>query len=393
VNLVGLRTVNASQPDRPGEGGDRAITSRRSDERDGISSLLKRSLKEVVARWAVRHRPERPSWLRPADEAMHPWDGREHFAEDYTFVATQRDLAVVVRLEWIPKRGHRLWVLIFEEGAVYALPGSGQEIVRGGDTGQWRVEGLNIDCVDPFQRWRVGFRGKLDRRSADGKPQLVVDAAGAEKVDRVDVRVDLTFLAEHPPFVPGSDDDPGLLSRRFGDAVWDADFLRGLRRRQMRSYVQPGELAGTIVLGDRILAFDGASLRQHSWGVRDWGASDSALQCFIARAGRPRLWVHRAKFPGLTLEGGFTTDGEGLRAIRDLGVTLERRPGRAPRRIGVDVEVGEGDTAEEIEIDSKTVAHLSLEMDGRGRLDIAFLRGGDGATGLWVSQQRLLPRP
>lgn len=342
---------------------------------------------------------------------MHRWDRRRHFAEDYAFVLTQNDLALMIRLEWMPGRAcHRLWVILFEEGAVYALPGSGQEIVRGGESGQWRVGGLEIDCIDPFARWRIAFHGKLDRRSVDGRTQVVTDEAGAQAVDRVDVRIDLTFLAEHPPFVPGSDDDPGLLSRRFGEAVWDAEFLRGLRRRQMRSYVQVGELAGTIVLGGRILAIDGAALRQHSWGVRDWGASDSALQCFLARRGRALLWVHRAIFPGLTLEGGFAVRESGLRAICELGVTVERRPGQAPRRIGLDLEVcrgkgsevesSEGENTEEesseveeIAIEIKTLAQLSLEMDGRGRLDLAFLRASDGATGLWVGQQRILPRP
>lgn len=370
------------------------MASRSGEDGGGISSLLKRSFKEVVARWAVRHGAPRPSGLRAQDEAMHAWDGRHHFAEDYTFVVAQSDLAAVVRLEWMPTRGsHRLWVIVLEDGAVYALPGSGQEIVRGGEGGQWRVGGVELDCVDPFQRWKVGFRGKLDRRSADGRTQVVVNAAGEEAVDRVEARVDLTFLAEHGPFVPGSDDDPGLLSRRLGDAVWDAGLLRGLRGRQMRSYVQVGELAGTIVLGDRILAIDGAALRHHGWGVRDWGASDRAIQCFIARSGAPQLWVHRAEFPGLTLEGGFAVGPGGLAPIKDLGVTVERRPGRAPRRIGVDVEVKEGGRAQEIEVDSKMLSQLSLEMDGRGQLDIAFLRSADGATGVWVGQRRLLPRP
>ena len=41
------------------------MTSRGGSGDDGgISSLVRRSLKEVVARWAVRHRAPRPTWLR-----------------------------------------------------------------------------------------------------------------------------------------------------------------------------------------------------------------------------------------------------------------------------------------------------------------------------------------
>ncbi|MCA9657782.1 MAG: hypothetical protein KC486_05520 [Myxococcales bacterium] len=371
------------------------MTSRGGSGDDGgISSLVRRSLKEVVARWAVRHRAPRPTWLRPQDEAMHPWDGRRHFAEEYVFAAVQRDLGILVRLEWLPGReSHRVWVILFEEGAVYTLPGSGQAIVRGGESGNWRVGGLEIDCVEPFQRWRVGFRGKLDRRTRDGEPLVVEDAAGAKAVDRVEARLDLTFLADHPPFIPGTDDDPELLSRSLGGAAWDVDLLRGLRRRQMRSYVQVGELAGTVVLGDRILAIDSSCLRQHGWGVRDWGASDQALHCFVSRGGRPHVWIHRADFPWLTLEGGFVAGADGLQAIADLGVTLERRPEQAPRRIGVDIELRENGRREDVAFDGECLAQLALEMDGRGRLYLAFLRVGDGDAGIWIGQRRTLPRP
>lgn len=364
--------------------------AREEAEDDGISSILRRSLKEAIARWAVRSRAPRPSWLRPQDEALHPWDGRRHYAEDYTFVGVLRELAVVVRLEWLPGReSHRLWVIVFEDDGVYALPGSGQQIVRGAGGGLWRVGGLTIDCDEPFARWTIGYRGKLDRRGADGRPRIE-DGADAPALVREECRIDLTFLAEEQPFVPGTDDDADLLSRHLGDASWDARLLRGLRRRQSRSYVQVGELAGTIAIGERLLAIDAAALRMHSWGVRDWGGSDRALHCFIAEGKRPRLWVHRARFPWLTLEGGFVVGPQGLEPVRDLGVTVERRPAGAPRRVGLDLETSD---AHGVAVEGEAISELSLDMDGRGRLELAFIRVGKEGAGIWVGQRRTLPRP
>jgi hypothetical protein len=70
--------------------------------RPGLSSLLRRGVKAAIARWAVRRRGEPEIWPRPQDEAPHAWDGRRHFAEDYTLAAVQPGLAVVARIEWLP---------------------------------------------------------------------------------------------------------------------------------------------------------------------------------------------------------------------------------------------------------------------------------------------------
>ena len=352
----------------------------------GLGTILRRGVKSALARWAVRHRPQEASWPRPQDEATHPWDGRPHYAEEYSFVAVQADLAVILRIEWLPGRGaHRIWATILGDGEVYALPGAGQQVIPGdADASHWRCGGLVIDCSAPLQSWSLRFRGPLEARGADGEP----GAAAGERPPTVEGRIDLVFTATAPPFVPGSDDDPELISQRLGDAEWDAELLRGIRRRPIRSYVQVGVIHGSVAIGARILAVSAAALREHAWGVRDWGASDHALRCFLAEGRSARLWAHRAVFPWLTLEGGFVCEGGALRPLRALGVTSERRPGRAPRRVGLDV-VAEG---REEAIEVETVAAIGLDMDGRGWVDLAFVRGGK-AVGVWLGQRRLLPRP
>ncbi|MEZ4451018.1 MAG: hypothetical protein R3B09_16165 [Nannocystaceae bacterium] len=362
-----------------------------SSER-GLPSLLRRSLKSAFVAWVRQRTPGRS--LRPQDEATHPWDGSRSHAEDYTFVAVQPDLAAVIRLEWLPDRDtHRLWIILLGEDAVHATPGTGQILLRSAsarDEGPWSVGGLVLDCVEPFRQWTITYHGTLAERSVDGEPRLAGEPGARTPVIR-ECRVDLTFVADVAPFVPGADDDPELLARRLGAADWDAELLRGLRRRRTHGYVQVGAIHGTIALGDRILAISAAGLRHHTWGQRDWGASDRALQCFVARGPGQRLWIHRAHFPGLTLEGGFVAEAGARAAIRELGVTLERRPAGAPGRVGLDLASAAGEVA----IDAAAVSQISLEMDGRGRLDLAFLRvaGDPRGVGLWVGQERLLPRP
>lgn len=376
----------------------------------GLSGLLRRGVKAAIARWAVLRRPA-AEWPRPQDEARHAWDGRPHFAEDFVFVGVQPELAVLARLEWLPGRdAHRVWLTLFTPTAIYCLPG-GQALLRGDGERGWSVGGLSFDCVEPLRTWTLRYRGALHVHDPRGRP---LRPAGDAPAESIEARLDLTFLAGLLPFVPGTDDDPDLLARQLGAAAWDTRLLRAVRRHPLRGYVQAGDLHGTITLGRDLRAFGGAALRVHNWGVRDWGASDAAMQCF-ATLGPLRTWVHTARFPWVSLSGGFVQRPGGVVPIRDLGVTQERRPGRAPARTGLAVEAPGGPLA----LEAETVAELPLDMDGRGHLDIALVRvhaGGERPPparaegprlvagparppeeshgwGLCFTQRRLLPRP
>jgi hypothetical protein len=301
--------------------------------------------------------------------------------------AVQPELAVIARLEWLPGRdAHRVWMTLLTPEAVYTLPG-GQAILRGDAEQRWRAGGLVFDCIEPHKTWTVRFRGALELRDARGRARELVGG----RAEAREASVDLTFLASLPPFVPGSDDDPDLLARQLGAAEWDTRLLKQLRRRTLRGYVQAGDVHGSIALGGELLAFGGGGLRVHTWGVRDWGASDEALQCFLA-LGQVRTFVHTARFPWVTLSGGFVRRPGGVVALRDLGVTPERRPGRAPARIGLAIEAPGGP----LDVETETVAELPLDIDGRGHLDTALVRARAGALtgwGLCFTQSRILPRP
>jgi hypothetical protein len=387
--------MTASKPPAFGPpGGDGATPLEPAEA--GLSSLLRRGVKAAIARWAVRRRSEAEIWPRPQDEAPHPWDGRKHFGEDYTLAAVQPGLALVARIEWLPGReAHRVWLMILTPTAVYALPGSGQALLRGaGD--HWRAGGLAFDCVEPLRTWTLRYRGRLERRDPAGQRRGPV---GEElPADDLEVRVDLTFVSQLPAFVPGSDDDADLVSRQVGAADWDARLLKQLRRDRLRSYVQVGEVHGALALGSQLSTFGGAGLRQHSWGVRDWGASDTAMQCFVSMSGAQgpvRAWVHSAQFPWIHLAGGFVQRAAGLVPIRDLGVSPTRRPGRSPSHVGLHIDAPGG----ALELEAESLAELALDMDGRGRVEFSLCRvrqrhAEDHAAGwaLLIGQRRLLPR-
>ena len=377
--LVGFSPrVSSSRPtdadDAPRRELDKArIVDRRGGEDRRLSTALRHSAKEALARWVVRKRSPEQRWTRASDEACHEWTGTRHYAEDFTVVVVQPGLAVLARIEWLPGRAsRRVWLTVLRDQVALTLPG-GELLVPAESSGHWRAAGLELDCVAPYKEWRVRFTGRL------------VGARG----ESVTCRLDLTFLGAGAPYIPGTDDDPSLVARHLGSADWDLGFLRRIRRRRIRGYCQPGEAIGTIALDDQINAIAGASLRHHSWGERDWGAADDGYQGFFSLPGKDRLWVHHARFPWVVLEGGFVAERGALQPIAGIGVTRERQPGAAPRRIGLSVAVAGGERS----LDAELRATTSLDLDGRGSLRFSLCEVAGGGWGLWIEQRRIDRRP
>ena len=212
---------------------------------EAVGSLLRRGAKSALARWVLhkqrqRRDPDASPWPSPKDEATHTWDGRRHFAEDYTFGAAQPGLAMISRLEWLPGRGaHRIWMTILREGKVWCLPG-GQLIRREGEGDRWRAGGMVVDCRTPLRQWTVRYRGRL----AEVAPGVVDGDVDGHAGPRCSI--DLTFDTTSNAFAPGRDDAPDLLAARLAEATWDAKLLASVRRVQNRGYVQVGDVAGTI---------------------------------------------------------------------------------------------------------------------------------------------------
>jgi hypothetical protein len=339
-------------------------------------------VKSALARWVLHKRRglfdadhARPA---PHDEATHAWDGRRRFAEDYTFVALQQELALLIRLEWLPGRAaHRLWVVALRDADACCNP-EAHTVVADATHDRWRVAGLELDCLRPLSRWTVRYRGMLhdgtDRHEPGGVTRLVAPRR---------CELELEFEAQDEPFVPGVDDDPELVARRLGEAAWDGELVRSVRRASQRGYVQLGGVVGTLVLGDERIELRASGLRQHTWGVRDWGAPQRAVQCFLA-AGGAHTWIQRAQFPAFTLEGGFVARDGKLLAIRDLRHVDERGDER-----GLELELADGAWRWQ----GRRRSGLALRVDGRGALDLVLARGDGDAVALWASQRRTLPEP
>lgn len=327
------------------------------------------AVRATLARWLLHKRRAADSRRPQAhDEATHAWDGRRRFAEEYSFAAVQPGLALLVRLEWLPGRAaHRTWVMILHGEDCWWIPPD-ETIVGESIADRWRAGGIVLECDQPLARWTVTHRGALAH-------------ATSRKRARSEIGLEFERIAD--PFVPGTDDDPDLVARRLAQTPWDRALLRAVRRERQQGYVQPCRVRGTIALGDALIGVDAQGVRQHHWGVRDWGAPERAWQVLWRDDARDKLaWAQHADFPSLTLEGGFVCERGRTIAVRSLDERAE--PGRC--------FVGLVSPTESLTASGIVGASAAMRVDGRGELELGRIDGDDGAVGLWCTLRRALPR-
>lgn len=336
------------------------------------SGRLRGEVKAVLARWALRRRHSDGSVQWPSeDEATHVWDGRRRFEEDYTFAAVQPGLALIVRLARVPGReAQRVWVWLLRPDRACGY----QKLVPWHSGEPWRAGGVELDCLTPYRAWSVAFAGALTETSPTAS-------------DERSVAIEAKFVAEHPPFSPGTDDEPSLLARRLSEATWDRVLLREVRRAQTRGYVQFGRFEGTLRVDDALIPLRAACWRQHRWGVLDWGGSDHAFQCFVVDAhGRP-WWMHRAAFPFVTLEGGCVSSSTSAGWTDHPLIPLAALERVGPWQLAVESQIGHAAWT------LRSRASAEFMVDGRGAIALHLVEGEAGTWGVWADQRRSLARP
>jgi hypothetical protein len=117
---------------------------------------------------------------------------------------------------------------------------------------------VSFRCEEPGQRWRIRYEGPL------------TDAAGA--LERGEV--DLVFTATHPIFDYAHGTDRRLVAEAIAREPWSRAFFARLRELGQVHYEQFGRMRGRARFGEAAVALDLLTIRDHSFGSRDWSGWD-----------------------------------------------------------------------------------------------------------------------
>lgn len=159
--------------------------------------------------------------------------------------------------------------------------------------------GVNYECIEPMQKWRVTYSGKM-RRGCPTPDQ----AKNLKTDDLVQVELDLIYERQTPVFYYIRDDCPETLAKNLSQEPWGLQFLKVCLKRNKNHghYEDFGSLHGKISVDQGpSREFDFATFRDHSWDIRRWQTMDSLLILLIALEEPLRLFGHDYWFLDMTL--------------------------------------------------------------------------------------------
>jgi hypothetical protein len=190
-------------------------------------------------------------------------------------------------------------------------------------------------------------------------PGLHAEHRCVEPLRRFRVIVSGVAQAHDDPSAPLRD-EPGEPVEIAIDLMWETDGIAYQWRTATR-YEIPCRVTGTVRIGDEEIAFAGPGQRDHSWGARDWWATD---------------WMWSA----LHLDDGSHTHAVGVPQLAGFGVGYVQRDGV--------VEEIEAVTATEEMTDDGLIASARI-VSGPDELDLAIEPVGWGALLLTAPDGRI----
>lgn len=189
-----------------------------------------------------------PAAFSEADEGFRPPGAEEQWSDSLYFGGGDGSgLAFYARIGRRPNEGRiegafGLWL---PDGR-FALAFGREPDSPGAEHGPAVAGPARFECVKPFSLWTVDLcaTARLFGRAEDV-------ALRREAYEEVAITGHLLFTAWHEPI---------SFERSIGEGV------------AARHYEQPGAIAGSLKVGSEELLLEGAGMRDHSWGVRDWQA-------------------------------------------------------------------------------------------------------------------------
>ena len=144
---------------------------------------------------------------------------------------------------------------------------------------------IHVECLEVEKRWKVTFTGKLQSM----KNQEEVKNAAFEGI----------FTATAPIFDFFYHANPEPMADAFTQEKWDKSFFKEVQKNNQTHYEQVGKLTGTLRIGEQSMALDLYSIRDHSFGPRDWNYMDKHIWLTALTENGDALNISMVSYPAI----------------------------------------------------------------------------------------------
>ena len=304
-------------------------------------------------------------------ESKHSNPDEPLFNDSSYFLGRGEDgSCMVVRMAFRGTREPEYWL-------AFHLPGKGtfqlKELVTTEGDG-FRLGDLCYACLEPGKRWKIGYSGPV--RQGDRSHQVTVD---------------LLFEGTRPLVNFRHISRPSDMAPVIAREKWNREFFRKLKEIRKVHLEQGGRITGTITVDGEEKPLEWRSVRDHSWGTRQWSRWKRHvwLGGVLDNGEAFNLSMITYDFLG-QLSAGYLTRGEELVYFSGLPLmeTFASDP-LIPKETTIGFSFRDG-SSHNLEV--KMPGHFDFIMDGayhirEGMGDFVF----DGVPGMGVAEFGLNP--
>jgi len=254
-------------------------------------------IKEWIARKIVNRAESTESDVTLWDALQKPTDP-ENFNDSFYFTGHDFNGSFVITRLGFRSSGHtELWFdCNFSESGRVSFKVKNESRGEGISYGP-----LEYICLEPTKKWKIVFQGKAD-------------VSGTEK----DVSFEAVFDAVSRVIDFKKDADHLSLARYLAKEKWSLKWFRKLKDLSQVHTEQAGRLKGFIEYDNKKETFDLMSVRDHSFGTRDWKAMIRHLWVTVLFEDDSSLNISLVSYEFISfLHSGYYIKGDDVMAVTD----------------------------------------------------------------------------
>lgn len=197
---------------------------------------------------------------------------------------------------------------------------------------------LSVQCVETAKTWKAHFKGDLFLAKINNQ--------GIAKVSGQAVKssIEMTFNATTDIFDFTYHLDPKLMAKALAKATWDKTFQKNMKENQQRHYEQQGHATFDIQIGELKETLNLTSMRDHSFGRRDWNYMNRHIWLMALMGESQSLNINMVNYPHMKgLKTGYYEE-KGQNEQIEVFPQLEEIPvnGSVPKTLKYDIILQNG---------------------------------------------------
>ncbi|UJG40459.1 MAG: hypothetical protein K9W45_11550 [Candidatus Heimdallarchaeum aukensis] len=227
---------------------------------------IKRKIKYAIAKKLIEQRRKKLDFdISQVETYQLPINAKEHDNNSFYFTGHANDgHRFLARLAFRGVGNVEVWFALF-------IPNRGlynykKNIDKPNNKGKniFSSGPLTFTCIEPAKKWKIDFEGELEGEN-----------------EQISVKFGGVFSSDYPVINFSTDIHPAPMARSLSQETWSKSFFAKLKESDQVHTEQCGKFVGSYSLSGETVHLSMSSLRDHSYGKRDWSFMERHIWIII----------------------------------------------------------------------------------------------------------------